>query len=103
MGAQRPGIISIGDVEAAAASGAKSLPIAAGCVVTPSARERAAELGIELASGKAHDPQRQALRAQVESLARKAVAQHGGDPALVEPITNAVMRRIAGPCPCGDH
>lgn len=105
MTERRSGIISIADVEAAAATGARSLAIPEGCVVTPSAWERAAELDVELAAGKAHapDPARKALRAHVEELAQRAVARHGGDPELVEPITNAVMRRIAGPCPCGDH
>jgi len=105
MSDQRSGIVGVSEVEAAAEAGRDSIVVPSGSMLTPLARERAAELGLDVASEgqPAADPRRKALRAQVEAITARVVARHGGDSDQIEPIVNAVMRQIAGPCPCGDH
>ena len=108
-------VISAGEVELAAASGNRNLPLPAGAVVTPLARERARELGVTLReTGPGRDWSGDIARIPTpavpgEGMIRRVVIRVLLDsfpslfnPAAVRNITGLVMLRLkAGPVDSG--
>jgi hypothetical protein len=100
-------VISADEVEAAA-SDAAEFEVPAGALVTPLARQRAAELGVALVTGTAaasasQPGSRVAMEAKARELAESAVAARGGGPSQVDELVAAVMRLLAEDCRCGEH
>ena len=85
-------LVSIGEVEAAAAAGDSRIEIAEGMIVTPAARDRARELGVALANG-ASPGMMDAPEAKLEA-ARPAVAEEPPPETLLAMYRHMVTDRL---------
>lgn len=99
-------LIAASQVEAAAAAGETRLDLPGGAVVTPLARERAEELGVQLVFGcsttRREGASVPARAEEVRALVRAVLARVGESADLEEAVTAAVLRRLQGGCGCRD-
>ncbi len=105
----RTRVVSAGDIEMAAETGGSELFVPVGSIVTPLARERADALGVavNMTSNPTSPLERPSGEMSLEEKARevtaKVIARHGGDPSMLDDMTQTVLKRMSGDCPCGKH
>lgn len=101
-------VITAGNVEAAAKSGQQIL-VDATTIVTPLARDRAQVLGVRFEARAGDDQGREdgdidlprlVLESKVRMVARRLLLRAGENPAQLEEVVAAVMRRLDGDCGC---
>ncbi|MCZ7534106.1 MAG: hypothetical protein M5U23_12030 [Acidimicrobiia bacterium] len=102
-------VVSAGDIEMAAESGRSELFVPVGSIVTPLARERADALGVTVnmtsnpTSPLGRPTGEMSLEAKAREVTAKVIARYGGDPSMLDDMTQTVLKRMSGNCACGEH